>query len=64
MADENRMASRSASLRLHGGPATLDEAARAVTFVAATERAVDVFDWDTWSSIPEVLLMSGVHLPE
>ena len=67
MADSRQhayMASRSAPLRLREAPSTVDEAARSVEFVAATERAVDVWDWELWEEVPEVLLMSGVRLPE
>lgn len=55
-------ASRTAALAVRSAPASLDEAARSVEFVAATERAVNVFDWERWDIVPEVLLMSGVQL--
>ena len=60
----SRMASRSAPLRLRNAPATVDEAARSVEFVAATEAPVPVWDWENWATVPEVLLMSGARLPE
>jgi len=56
-------ASRTAALAVRSAPASLDENARSVEFVAATERAVNVFDWERWDIVPEVLLMSGVQLP-
>ena len=59
-----RMASRSVPLRLRSAPATVDEAGRCVEFVAATETPVPVWDWEHWDTVPEVLLMSGVRMPE
>lgn len=64
MTEKKRMASRSAPLRLRSAPATVDEAARSVEFVAATEAPVPVWDWERWDTVPEVLLMSGVRMPE
>lgn len=59
------MSSRTLSLRMDGGkPATLNEEARSVEVVGATEAVVPVWDWERWDVIPEVLLMSGAHLPE
>lgn len=45
------------------GPKTIDEEARSVFVVAATESKVRVYDWDR-GSIDEIILMSGVTLPE
>ncbi|MDL2226554.1 hypothetical protein LJB86_02725 [Deltaproteobacteria bacterium OttesenSCG-928-M10] len=39
--------------------ASLNEADRSVEFVATTSDKVQVFDWDTWRPVDEVLLMSG-----
>ncbi len=39
--------------------ATISEADRSVEFIAATEDPVEVWDWDTWGPIGEILLMSG-----
>lgn len=39
--------------------ATINEADRSVEFIAATEEAIEVFDWESWGTIKEVLLMSG-----
>jgi len=46
------------------GPSTLDEDSRSVEVVGATETPVDMFDYDRWEIIPEVLLMSGCQIPE
>lgn len=45
------------------GPATLDEAARSVGVVLATEHPAQVWDWER-GLINEVLLMSGAEYPE
>lgn len=44
-------------------PATLNEAARTVGVVLATESPVPMWDWN-YGRVEEVLLMSGVILPE
>jgi hypothetical protein len=56
---------RSMSLRLSsdGTPASLDEKNRSVEVVAATETPVQVFDWERWEVVHEVLLMSGLEMP-
>lgn len=57
---------RSLSVRLDAGgrPATIDEEARSVEFVAATETTdVAMYDWETGERVTEVLLMSGCRLP-
>lgn len=46
-----------------GGPLSLDEASRSVSVVAATENPVEIFDYERWEVITEVLLMSGCMLP-
>jgi hypothetical protein len=46
-----------------GRPVTLDEAARSVEVVGATEVPVEVMDWDSWKPIREILLMSGCRVP-
>lgn len=43
--------------------ATLNTAARTVEAVLATEQPVEVFDWQGWGLIQEVLLMSGLRMP-
>ncbi len=45
-------------------PATLDESARTVRAIAATERPTAVFDWDRYDIVDEVLMMAGAILPE
>lgn len=57
------LCSRMAPLQIRSVPATLDEAARSVEFVAATEQPATVFDWDRWEPVDEVLRMDGVQLP-
>ena len=44
-------------------PTTYDKAARSVEVVAATEQPVDVFDYERWEIVQEVLFMSGVKVP-
>lgn len=60
---QKRSCSRAAPMRLRSAPASVDEATRSVEFVAATENPVSVFDWESYTSVSEVLLMSGVRLP-
>lgn len=57
---------RGLSLRVEadGTPATIDKEARSVEVVCSTENPVDVFDWERWEIVPEVLLMSGCEIPE
>lgn len=43
-------------------PATLNEQARTVGVILATEAPVTVYDWD-YGRVDEVLLMSGVEIP-
>lgn len=57
---------RSFSLRLDSGsdaPASLEDKTRSVDVVAATENPVEVYDYERWEVVPEVLLMSGCELP-
>lgn len=56
------MRTRAARLRLDeaGRPASLDEAARSVEIVAASEAPVMVWDWEL-GRVPEILLMSGLR---
>ncbi len=44
-------------------PATLDEKARSVEVVGATEQPVEVFDPERWAVVSEVLLMTGCEMP-
>ena len=55
--------SRSVSLGRRGVPLSLNEAERSVEFTAATERPVNVWDWEKWDVVPEVLRVDGVQLP-
>lgn len=57
---------RSLGLRLDAGgrPASLDEQARSVEVVAATETdEVPIYDYDL-GRVPEILLMSGMRMPK
>ena len=56
---------RSMSVRLlsSGKPATLDKSDRSVEVVVATEQPAEVYDYERWEIIQEVLLMSGVEMP-
>jgi len=57
---------RTLSLRLasDGRPSTLDVEGRSVEVVGATENPVTIFDYDQWAEIDEILLMSGLEMPE
>lgn len=45
-------------------PNTLDQDARTVEAVIATERRATVFDYRSWRRVEEILLMRGVEIPE
>ena len=45
------------------GPASLDAANRSVEVVGATEEPVEVYDFERWEVVREVLLMDGCELP-
>lgn len=45
------------------GPATIDEKNRSVEVIGATETPVDVFDWQRYEIVSEVLLMDGLEMP-
>jgi len=57
---------RGLSLRLSadGAPASLDVKGRSVDVLCATETPVRVFDYERWEAIDEVLLMSGLQMPD
>lgn len=57
-------ASRRAELSRRASPLSLREDARSVEFTAATEEKVNVWDWDQWKIVPEVLRMDGVQIPD
>ena len=63
--DDPKLNYRSFSVRADesGAPASLDEENRSVEVVGATEAPVDVFDYERWEIVPEVLLMSGCEMP-
>jgi hypothetical protein len=56
---------RSMSLRMdsEGRPSTLDEDNRSVEVIGATEEPVEVFDYERFEVVPEILLMSGCEMP-
>lgn len=47
-----------------GRPSSLDEKSRSVEVIGATEAPVDVFDFERFEIVPEVLLMSGCEMPK
>ncbi|WP_054030999.1 prohead protease/major capsid protein fusion protein [Desulfatitalea tepidiphila] len=59
------MAYRTMSLRLSGDgtPASLDAESRSFEVVGATEAPVEVFDYDRYEVVPEILLMDGCEMP-
>lgn len=60
------MSFRTMSVRLADdgqGPATLDAETRSFEVVGATEDPVEVFDYERWEVVPEVLLMEGCEMP-
>jgi len=62
-ADKLNYRSMSIQTRGDGAPSTVDEKSRSVEVIGATEEPVEVFDYDRYEIIPEVLLMDGVELP-
>lgn len=56
---------RAFSVRVESGkPITLNEKERSVEVVGATEEAVEVFDYERFEIVLEVLLMSGLEMPK
>ena len=53
---------RTISIRTDG-PETIDEKNRSVEIIAATEEPAEVFDYDKWEVVDEVLVMAGAILP-
>lgn len=58
------MTTRQAPLNVRGAPSSLDEKARSVEVVAASETPARVYDYERWEMVTEVLLMSGLERPE
>jgi hypothetical protein len=56
---DERIATRAAAAQ----PSTLDETARTVRAIAASEKPTSVFDYDRYDIVDEVLLMDGAILP-
>lgn len=63
--DVKRQNYRTLALRLSddGTPSTLDEEARTVEVIAATENRVSVYDYSRWEIVDEILLMDGCRMP-
>ena len=62
---KGKMNYRSLSIRgKNGKPESLDEDSRSVEAVGATEDPIEVFDFERWEIVPEVLLMTGVEMPK
>lgn len=55
---------RTMSIRAAGNPATIDEDTRSVDAVFTTENPVMTWDMARWELTEEVLLMSGVEMPD
>lgn len=60
---KNNLTTRNAAFGLRQSPASLDDTARTVDFVLATEGRVPIWDWER-GMIDEILLMSGCSFPE
>jgi hypothetical protein len=60
---DERLNYRSLSLQAEK-PESLNEEERSVAVIAATENPVEVFDFERWEIVPEILLMSGCQLPK
>ena len=63
---EQKLNYRSLGVRVSpdGAPASLDESGRSVEVIGATEAPVEVFDFERYAIVPEVLLMSGCEMPD
>jgi len=57
----NKLTTRSLNLR---GASTFDEKTNSVRVIAVTEKPVEVFDWDRFDFVQEILRMDGVVLPK
>ncbi len=56
------LSARAAGMRL--APESFDPEASSCRFVASTEQAATVWDWERWDFVREVLLVDGLALPE
>jgi len=61
---KDNLSYRANPIQTAGFPSTLDEKSRSVEIVATTEEPVEVFDFERFEVVPEVLLMSGAELPK
>ena len=62
-ADKMNYRSMRLSTGTDGAPSTIDAESRSVEVVGATEKPVEVFDYERFEIVPEVLLMDGVEMP-
>ena len=62
MPDASRMVSR--RLNIRAIPNTLDPEKRCVRSILMTEEPTEVWDWDSWSPIMEILRLDGMKIPE
>lgn len=60
----NKLSYRSFILRAAAAPDTVDEANRSVEIVIATEAPVEVFDFERYEVVREVLIIDGVEMPK
>jgi hypothetical protein len=61
-ASGDKLTYRSIPVRAEG-PSSMDAATRSVEVVGATEEPVEVYDFERWEVVREVLLMDGCELP-
>lgn len=60
--DPKNLTYRTLSIR-QDGPGTIDTENRSVEVIGATEDPVEVFDYERYAIVPEILLMSGCQIP-
>jgi hypothetical protein len=60
--DPKNLTYRTLSIR-QDGPGTIDTETRSVEVIGATEDPVEVFDYERYAIVPEILLMSGCQIP-
>lgn len=61
--DPKNLTYRTLSVR-QDGPGSIDMENRSVEVIGATEDPVEVFDYERYAIVPEILLMSGCRIPE
>jgi hypothetical protein len=60
--DPKNLTYRTLSIR-QDGPSTINTENRSVEVIGATEDPVEVFDYERYAIVPEILLMSGCQIP-